>query len=234
MQCKVFPLITAASPSPSLRPVPVTPSPSIPQAVSSEKDKDDEVETRSSKKSLNMGFLDGIDLSGTVGEAGFKEKAQELPSIASLTRAEWEEKYEKDGKVSLWMEDEFNAGSRLVGAKEDYGKGTGEKSLGNAPVHKVKLTDRDGTIYDLEVPEDQYILWHAEEKGMKLPFACRVGCCTTCAVRIKKGVLVQEQVRGGAPGGYTHGCLCVCVCVCVFVWRGAGAVEEGGEGIWGP
>jgi ferredoxin len=180
-------------------------------AVSSEKDKDDEVETRSSKKSLNMGFLDGIDLSGTVGEAGFKEKAQELPSIASLTRAEWEEKYEKDGKVSLWMEDEFNAGSRLVGAKEDYGKGTGEKSLGNAPVHKVKLTDRDGTIYDLEVPEDQYILWHAEEKGMKLPFACRVGCCTTCAVRIKKGVLVQEQALGIAPqyrqAGY--GLMCV-------------------------
>ncbi len=37
------------------------------------------------------------------------------PSIHSMTTAEWRAMYEKeDGTVDLWMEDEFNAGSRLV------------------------------------------------------------------------------------------------------------------------
>ena len=31
-----------------------------------------------------------------------------------MTTAEWRAKYEKDGCVGLWIEEEFNAGSRLV------------------------------------------------------------------------------------------------------------------------
>lgn len=34
--------------------------------------------------------------------------------IHSLTTAEWRERYEKDGMVDLWVEEEYNAGSRLT------------------------------------------------------------------------------------------------------------------------
>lgn len=35
-------------------------------------------------------------------------------SIASMTTEEWRRKFEPDGRVSLWVEEEFNSGSRLV------------------------------------------------------------------------------------------------------------------------
>lgn len=35
-------------------------------------------------------------------------------SYASLTTAEWRELYEKEGAVDLWVQEEFNSGSRLV------------------------------------------------------------------------------------------------------------------------
>ncbi len=35
-------------------------------------------------------------------------------SIHSMTTAEWRARYERDGMVDLWVEEEFNAGSRLV------------------------------------------------------------------------------------------------------------------------
>lgn len=35
-------------------------------------------------------------------------------SISRLSTAEWRAKYETDGMVDLWLEDEFNAGSRLI------------------------------------------------------------------------------------------------------------------------
>lgn len=41
------------------------------------------------------------------------EAAAPAPSIHSMTTAEWQAKYEKDGRVDLWLEEEFNAGSRL-------------------------------------------------------------------------------------------------------------------------
>jgi ferredoxin len=43
-----------------------------------------------------------------------EEQQPKLESIHSMTTAEWRAKYEKDGTVDLWVEEEFNAGSRLV------------------------------------------------------------------------------------------------------------------------
>ena len=43
-----------------------------------------------------------------------KEEKQKLTSIHDMDTAEWRAKYEKDGAVDLWVEEEFNAGSRLV------------------------------------------------------------------------------------------------------------------------
>jgi ferredoxin len=42
----------------------------------------------------------------------------------------------------------------------------------------------------------RYILWAAEEQGYELPFACRLGCCTACTVKIKEGQMYQPQSLG--------------------------------------
>lgn len=42
----------------------------------------------------------------------------------------------------------------------------------------------------------RYILWEAEDAGLELPFACRMGCCTACAVRVKSGAVWQPEALG--------------------------------------
>jgi hypothetical protein len=37
-----------------------------------------------------------------------------LKSINTMSTAEWRAKYEKDGEVDLWVEEEFNSGSRVI------------------------------------------------------------------------------------------------------------------------
>ena len=49
---------------------------------------------------------------------------------------------------------------------------------------------------DVEVPEDRYILWEAEDQGLMLPYTCRMGCCTACAVRVKEGEMYQPEGLG--------------------------------------
>ncbi len=45
----------------------------------------------------------------------------------------------------------------------------------------------------------RYILWEAEDKGLELPYACRMGCCTACAVKVLQGevstVLGEARLR---------------------------------------
>ena len=124
-------------------------------------------------------------------------------SIATMTTEEWREKYEKDGTVDLWVKEEFNAASRLVGGRAvhfggEAGQFSGEgRGASDAPRHKVKIFNKflDQEV-DVEVPEDRYILWEAEEQGLLLPYACRMGCCTACAVKVKEGELYQPQGLG--------------------------------------
>jgi len=47
-----------------------------------------------------------------------------------------------------------------------------------------------------EVPEGQYILKSFEAQGDPLPFSCRNGCCTACAVRVLSGELDQREAMG--------------------------------------
>ncbi|CAN6281881.1 unnamed protein product [Urochloa humidicola] len=68
---------------------------------------------------------------------------------------------------------------------------------GPVPTHKVTVHDRQtGVVHEFVVPEDQYILHTAEAQDIKLPFACRHGCCTSCAVRIKSGQIRQPEALG--------------------------------------
>ena len=46
------------------------------------------------------------------------------------------------------------------------------------------------------VPDGAYILRSFEEQGDPLPFSCRNGCCTACAVRVLAGSIDQSEALG--------------------------------------
>ncbi len=46
------------------------------------------------------------------------------------------------------------------------------------------------------VPEGDYILRSFEQQGDPIPFSCRNGCCTTCAVRVLEGEIDQREALG--------------------------------------
>jgi hypothetical protein len=46
----------------------------------------------------------------------------------------------------------------------------------------------------------RYILFAAEEQGFELPFACRLGCCTACTVKVKEGSMYQPHSLGLSNG----------------------------------
>ena len=48
----------------------------------------------------------------------------------------------------------------------------------------------------MHIPEGKNILQFFEENGEKLPFSCRNGCCTTCAVKIISGNIDQSNGIG--------------------------------------
>ncbi|KAJ0110839.1 hypothetical protein Patl1_03475 [Pistacia atlantica] len=89
------------------------------------------------------------------------------------------------------------------------------------PTHKVTVHDRQrGVVHEFVVPEDQYILHTAEAQNIYLPFACRHGCCTSCAVRIKSGQISQPEALGisaelksKACFGISHFLFWHCLCV---------------------
>ena len=51
-------------------------------------------------------------------------------------------------------------------------------------------------VIRLEVPEGEYILRSFEQQGEPLPFSCRNGCCTACAVRVLAGDIDQREALG--------------------------------------
>jgi ferredoxin len=63
--------------------------------------------------------------------------------------------------------------------------------------YTIKIRDRaTGKEYTLQVPDDRYILHSAENQGVELPFSCRNGACTTCAVRVISGDIYQPEAVG--------------------------------------
>ncbi|XBI73956.1 hypothetical protein VPH35_067597 [Triticum aestivum] len=59
--------------------------------------------------------------------------------------------------------------------------------------------------------QDQYILHTAEAQDITLPFACRHGCCTSCAVRIKSGQIRQPEALGISADLREQGYALLCV-----------------------
>lgn len=78
--------------------------------------------------------------------------------------------------------------------------------------HKIKIRDRqNGTEHTFQVSEDRYILQTVENQGGKLPFACRNGACTTCAVRVLTGTVYQPEAMGLSPKLRDQGYALLCV-----------------------
>ncbi len=59
------------------------------------------------------------------------------------------------------------------------------------------------------------MLFAAEEEGYELPYACRLGCCTSCTVKVVEGEMYQphslglskdlREKVGARPGGLGWG-----------------------------
>jgi ferredoxin len=60
-------------------------------------------------------------------------------------------------------------------------------------------------------PQDRYVLFEAEDQGFTLPNACRMGCCTACAVKVLSGSLTQPQALGLSSGLRRQGYALLCV-----------------------
>ena len=58
-----------------------------------------------------------------------------------------------------------------------------------AKKHKVTFKKSGVTV---EVAEDEYILEEAEDAGLRLPYDCRSGTCTTCMQRQLEGEMDQD------------------------------------------
>lgn len=65
--------------------------------------------------------------------------------------------------------------------------------------------------YVFSAERDRYILDSAEKQGIKLPFSCRNGACTTCAVRVLSGNLEQPEAMGLSPHLQRQGYALLCV-----------------------
>ncbi|MGQ9865457.1 MAG: 2Fe-2S iron-sulfur cluster-binding protein [Pseudanabaenaceae cyanobacterium] len=78
--------------------------------------------------------------------------------------------------------------------------------------HRVEVRDRrTGEVFVQMVPADRPLLAYFEEQGIELPFACRQGACTTCAVRVLAGELEQRDAMGLSPALQQAGYALFCV-----------------------
>jgi ferredoxin len=78
--------------------------------------------------------------------------------------------------------------------------------------YQVKIIDRQRhQEYTIQALSDRYILHTAENQGAELPFACRQGACTSCAVRVISGHLTQKDAMGLSPQLQQKGYALLCV-----------------------
>ncbi|MEO1132413.1 MAG: 2Fe-2S iron-sulfur cluster-binding protein [Cyanobacteria bacterium J06639_1] len=79
--------------------------------------------------------------------------------------------------------------------------------------YTIQIHDRQrDRHYTVQVPSDRYILHAAEDQGIDLPFACRNGACTTCAVRVTSGDVYQPEAMGISKDLRREGYALLCVC----------------------
>jgi ferredoxin len=78
--------------------------------------------------------------------------------------------------------------------------------------YQIKIYNRKTeTYHQVTVPSDRYILHSTEDCGLTLPFSCRNGACTACAVLVKSGNLHQPEAMGLSPQLQSQGYALLCV-----------------------
>lgn len=78
--------------------------------------------------------------------------------------------------------------------------------------YQIKIHNRrTNEEYTIPVPDDKYILHSIENLGYDLPFSCRNGACTTCAVRVLNGKINQPEALGLSPELQEKGYALLCV-----------------------
>jgi ferredoxin len=77
--------------------------------------------------------------------------------------------------------------------------------------YTITIRDRATGEHTLEVPDDRYILHSAEQQSVQLPFSCRNGACTSCAVRVISGEIYQPEAIGLSPELRKKGYALLCV-----------------------
>ncbi|ERT05172.1 ferredoxin family protein [Lyngbya aestuarii BL J] len=78
--------------------------------------------------------------------------------------------------------------------------------------YTIRIHNRQkNQLYTAKVPEDRYILQCVENQGVDLPYSCRNGACTTCAVRVISGELYQPEAMGLSPELQKEGYALLCV-----------------------
>jgi ferredoxin len=81
-----------------------------------------------------------------------------------------------------------------------------------AKTHKITINYRQiNETQTFTVPEDEFILRSIEKQGFQIPFSCRNGACTTCAVRVLSGDLEQKYAMGLSPDLQRQGYALMCV-----------------------
>ena len=79
-------------------------------------------------------------------------------------------------------------------------------------LHKVTIHYRQtGRTISFDVPEGEYILRSFESHGEELPFSCRNGCCTTCAVKVLSGRIDQSDGIGLSESMRAKGYALLCI-----------------------
>ena len=85
-------------------------------------------------------------------------------------------------------------------------------SVAVAPLHRVTIHDRQqGVSHSADLPEGELVLQGLEALGQALPFSCRNGCCTACAVRVLSGTVEQREALGLSHSLRQQGYALLCV-----------------------
>jgi ferredoxin len=74
--------------------------------------------------------------------------------------------------------------------------------------HRVTFLKSGVTV---DVAEDEYILEEAEDAGLRLPYDCRSGTCTTCRQKCLKGEIDQDLAFAISDEELEQGYRLICI-----------------------